>query len=66
MRTNILLDDKLVAMAFKHAAVRTKKELVNLALQEFVENHRRLDLGDLRGKIGFKAGYDHKKLREGV
>ncbi len=64
MRTNILLDDKLVESAFKHTPVRTKKELVDLALREFVENHCRRDLGELRGKISFRAGYDHKKLRE--
>ena len=65
MRTNILLDDTLIETAFKHTPVRTKKELVDLALREFVENHRRRDIGELRGKISFRAGYDYKKLRDG-
>ncbi len=65
MRTNIVLDDELVEEAFKHSDARTKRELVDLALREFVENHRRKDIRELRGKISFHPGYDYKKLREG-
>ena len=65
MRTNILLDDELVREAFRYTKAKTKKELVHLALNEFVENRRRLNLLDLEGKIEFAEGYDYKKLREG-
>ena len=65
MRTNIVLDDELVQEAFQYAKVKTEKELVRLALKEFVENRRRLNLLDLEGKIEFAEGYDYKKLREG-
>lgn len=65
MRTNIVLDDELVEEAFKHSKAKTKRELVDLALREFVENHRRKDIRELRGKVTFHPGYDYKKLREG-
>lgn len=65
MRTNIDLDERLVAEAFKHTTVSTKKELVHLALEEFVQNRSRKDVRDLKGKIAFADGYDHKKLRRG-
>ena len=42
MRTNIFIDDKLVEGALRYADVRTKRELVHLALREFVENRRRV------------------------
>ena len=64
MRTNILLDDSLVQEAFKYSDVNTKKDLIHLALKEFVERRRRLSLLDLEGKFQFAKGYDHKKLRE--
>jgi len=64
MRTNIVLDDNLVKEALKLSGVKTKKELIHLALKEFVENKRRLNLLDLEGKIEFAEGYDYKKLRE--
>ena len=65
MRTNIAIEDKLMEQAFKHTTVKTKKELVHVALREFVRNHGRLNLADLKGKITFRAGYDHKKMRRG-
>ena len=65
MRTNIVLDDELVEEAFRHSNAETKRELVDMALREFVENHRRKDMRELRGKISFHPGYDYKKLREG-
>lgn len=65
MRTNVVLDDNLVKEAFKHSEAKTKKELINQALKEFVDNKIRRDLLDLEGKIEFAEGYDYKSLREG-
>jgi Arc/MetJ family transcription regulator len=65
MRTNIVLDEKLVKEAFKYSQVKTKKELIAVALREFVENRRRMNLLDLKGKVEFSEGYNYKKLREG-
>lgn len=63
MRTNIVLDDNLVQEAFRYASVTTKRELIDLALHEFVENHRRLDVRELRGKVKLSDDYDYKALR---
>ena len=65
MRTNIVLDDELVEEAFRHSDAKTKRELVDLALREFVENHKRKDIRELRGKDLIRPDYDHKALREG-
>ncbi len=65
MRTNIVLDDELVRKAFRHSAVRTKKDLVHEALRELIRVRSRKSLLDLKGKIRFAEGYDHKKLRAG-
>lgn len=64
MRTNIELDDGLVEQAFKHAEVSTKRDLIHLALEEFVRNHSRKDMRELRGKVTFLPDYDHKALRQ--
>lgn len=66
MRTNIVLDDDLVKEAFEYSKARTKKELIHRALKEFVENHKRLDIRKLRGKIQFGKDYDYKKLRKAL
>jgi Arc/MetJ family transcription regulator len=65
MRTNIVLDDQLVADAFKHSKARTKKDLVHEALQELIRSRSRKSLLDLEGQIRFADGYDYKKLRIG-
>ncbi len=65
MRTNIVLDESLVKEAMKLSRMKTKKELVNQALKEFVENRRRLNLMDLAGKIEFAKDYNYKALRMG-
>jgi Arc/MetJ family transcription regulator len=66
MRTNIVLSDELVKKAFRYSSARTKKELVHEALEELISARQRRDLRDLRGKISFAKGYDHKKLRKGA
>ena len=63
MRTNIEIDDELIEEAFGLTNVRTKKELVHLALQEFIKAKKKKDLLELSGKIQFHEGYDYKSLR---
>ncbi len=63
MRTNIDLDDELVREALKISGAKTKKELVHLALKEFLDNRRRLNLLDLEGRIEFAEGYNYKEMR---
>jgi Arc/MetJ family transcription regulator len=65
MRTNIVLDETLVKEAMRLSRTKTKKELVNRALKEFVENRKRLNLMDLEGKIEFAKNYNYKALRIG-
>jgi Arc/MetJ family transcription regulator len=63
MRTNIVIDDDLLAEAFSVSDVRTKKDLVHEALKAFIKLNKRKDLTELAGAISFYKGYDHKKLR---
>ena len=65
MRTNIVLDDKLVKEAFRVSDAKTKRELVDLALREFVAARKRRDLRDLFGRVGLDPSYDYKKARIG-
>jgi Arc/MetJ family transcription regulator len=63
MRTNIVLDDELLAEAARLSGIKTKKELVHEALRVYIATKKRKSLLDLRGKIEFAPGYDHKALR---
>lgn len=63
MRTNIVLNDHLVKEAFLYTDVTTKKELVEIALREFIKNHSKKDIREIRGKIKIRSDYNYKKLR---
>ncbi len=58
MRTNIVLDDKLVKEAMKLSGKKTKRELVDYALHELINMHKRRQLLNLRGKIHWEGDLD--------
>jgi Arc/MetJ family transcription regulator len=64
MRTNIVIDDSLLAEAFSLSKAKTKKELIHEALCELIRLRKRKDLTELAGKIQFYENFDHKKLRK--
>jgi Arc/MetJ family transcription regulator len=51
LRTNIELDEKLVNEAMKLTHIKTKKELVNYAIEELVHKIKRKKILDLEGKV---------------
>ena len=58
MRTNIDLDDELVKRGLKLSGLRTKKELVDVALREFLRRKDQKKILELRGKIFWKGDLD--------
>lgn len=50
MRTNIEIDDELIAEAMELFGLRTKREAVDYALRELVQRERRKEILDLFGK----------------
>lgn len=65
MRTNIVLDDGLVREAQALSQIKTKRELIDQALREFVAHRKRLDLRELKGVGELRADYDYKSTRGG-
>ena len=64
MRTNIVLNDTLVAEAFKYSInIHTKKELVETALKEYIQKRKIKDIRELKGKIDFYENYNYKEMR---
>jgi Arc/MetJ family transcription regulator len=62
MRTTINIDKILLEEALKLSNVRTKKELINLSLKEFV---RRRHLGKLKNRLGkYDLSLDLSSLEE--
>lgn len=55
MRTNIELDDRLVKEAIKLSKLKTKKEVVQEALKNYVAWMKRKELLSLRGHIAWEG-----------
>ena len=58
LRTNIELDEKLVHEAMQLTHKKTKKELVNYAIQDLVSRLKRKKLLELEGKVEWTGSLD--------
>ncbi len=66
MRTNIVLDEKLVTEAMRLTKSRTKREVVHLALVEIVNRRRRKNVLDLVGQNLIAPDYDVRLVRSAM
>lgn len=58
MRTNIEIDDELMKKALKYSKLKTKKEIINEALNEYVRYQMRLKMLSLQGKVEWIGDLD--------
>lgn len=63
MATNLLIDETLLNEAKKLGGFKTKRETVNRALQQFIQQRKQLEILSLRGLIEFDPQYDYKAAR---
>jgi Arc/MetJ family transcription regulator len=55
MRTNIELDDELLGKAMRSSGLRTKRAVVQAALQLFVDIQAQAGIRKLRGKVRWEG-----------
>lgn len=55
MRTNIVIDDRLMADALALPGVKTKREAVELGLKTLLKTRRQARVKRLRGKIAWEG-----------
>ncbi len=58
MRTNIVIDDKLMQEALRATGLKTKKEAVELALRTLLRLQKQTRLRKLRGKLDWRGDLD--------
>jgi hypothetical protein len=63
MPTNLAIDDRLLEEARRVGGHKTKKETVTIALQEYVEHRKQLEILELFGTIDYDPRYDYKRER---
>jgi Arc/MetJ family transcription regulator len=61
MRTNIVLDDKLIQRAQKLTGIKTKREVVQEALRALILLHEQAEIRGLRGKLKWEGDLDDQR-----
>jgi len=61
MRTNIDINDKLMKRAQELSRIKTKKEVVEQALENFINELQRRDMLNLRGKVQWDGDLDEMR-----
>jgi Arc/MetJ family transcription regulator len=62
MRTNIVIDDKLISDAIKVTGAKTKKEAVELGLKSLIQLKKQETLRGLRGKLKWRDDLNRMRL----
>lgn len=55
MRTNIIIDDDLIAETLRATGLKTKKEVVELGLKTLLRLCRQAGIRELRGKVAWEG-----------
>ena len=63
MATNLDIDNELIQEALKLGGHRTKRAVVEEALQEYVQRRKQLQITELFGTIEYEDDYDYKQQR---
>lgn len=64
MATNLAIDPRLIEHALAVSGLRTKKETVTMALQEFIARREQRTIVDQFGTLDWDESYDHKADRQ--
>ncbi|CCJ06330.1 type II toxin-antitoxin system VapB family antitoxin [Methylocystis sp. SC2] len=64
MRTNIVIDDKLMREALRATGLKTKKEAVELGLRTLLRLQRQKRIRSLRGKLDWRGDLDAMRTDE--
>jgi Arc/MetJ family transcription regulator len=64
MATNLEIDNELIQEALKLGGYRTKRAVVEAALQEYVQRRKQLKITELFGTIEYEDDYDYKQQRQ--
>ncbi len=58
MRTNIVIDDRLMRDALRATGLKTKRETVELALRTLLRLRQQAEIRELRGKLNWQGDLD--------
>jgi Arc/MetJ family transcription regulator len=63
MATNLSIDTRLLNDALRIGQLKTKKDTVNLALEEFIKRRKAAEILTMFGTVEYDEDYDYKEAR---
>jgi Arc/MetJ family transcription regulator len=61
MRTNIVIDDELMKEAMELSGLKTKREVVDLALRRFIQLKKQEEIRNWRGKLRWEGDLEEMR-----
>lgn len=61
MRTNIVIDGRLIEEAMNYTGLRTKKKVVDFALRELIKRKKRKKILDFKGRLRWEGDLDEMR-----
>jgi Arc/MetJ family transcription regulator len=61
MRTNIVIDDRLMKDALRATGLKTKREVVELGLRTLLQLSKEVEIQRLRGKLHWEGDLDEMR-----
>ncbi len=65
VRTNIVIDDELMAEALRTTGLKTKREVVETALRLLVQLRRQEEIRAARGQLRWEGDLERSRLDDG-
>lgn len=61
MRTNVVLDDELIDRARQLTGIKTKREVIHVALRTLIQIREQEEVRNLRGKLRWEGDLDSQR-----
>ena len=61
MRTNVVIDDKLMSLALRSSGCRTKKAAIETGLRLLIQVHSQKKLRHLKGKVAWEGDLEEMR-----
>lgn len=62
MRTNIVIDDRLMADALQATGLKTKREVVEMGLKTLIKLKQQEKIREFKGKLDWEGNLDSMRL----
>ncbi len=64
MKTNIIIDDQLIADALKVTGLKTEKEVIEMGLKKLIDLKKQEQIKQFKGKLKWEGDLEEMRLNK--